>query len=277
VKHKAVVCHNVGHHGILQWLFHYNAFLGVYVISRKAILMLAQTSRILLIIVAFFTFAETVSAQVLVNGNFEGGTFIDPTTGDILPNGWALGPPSPSTLSKVNIDSATNPPTFLGPENGTFYARFQSPANNGTRDCLLQDLHTITGQRYTVSFWVAITSTSVGNVSGLDPEWDENTPNQSTMGASQFYFAPTNTSPVNYQHFTFVETASTNLTRIDFHGIDANGSILLDNISVTAVPEPSTMVFMGLSVAVAYSIWHLNRRRKVQLSERLVEADGLAV
>jgi autotransporter-associated beta strand protein len=176
------------------------------------------------------------AANLVVNGSFEGSTYVDQNTGDLMPSGWTVGPPSPATLSKLNVSSATNAATDLGPQDGAYYMRFQSTANNGTRDCLLQDLHTTAGQIYNVSFWVADTSTSVGNTVGLNPVWDENTANQSTMGASQFYYAPTNTSPVPYQFFSFTEVASTNLTRIDFHGIDANGSILVDNVVVSPVP-----------------------------------------
>jgi autotransporter-associated beta strand protein len=184
-----------------------------------------------------FTTGSSASATNLVaNGSFEGSTYVDPTTGDLLPSGWTLGPPSPATLSKVNVSSTTDAATDLGPEDGANYMRFQSTANNGTRDCLLQDLVTTAGRSYNVSFWVADTSTSVGNNASLNPVWDENTANQSTMGMNQFYYAPTNTGPVPYQFFSFTEVASTNLTRLDFHGIDANGSILLDNVVVSPVP-----------------------------------------
>jgi hypothetical protein len=190
------------------------------------------------------------SNNILVNGDFEGTTYTDATTGDVLPSGWSEGPPSPATLSKVNVDSAVNPTTFLGPESGTHYMRFQSPANNGTRDCLYQDLNTVAGQPYTVSFWVAITSTSVGNTLGLDPVWDENTSNQQTL-SNAFYLTPSNTGPVNYQFFSFTVTASTSTTRLDFHGIDANGSILLDNVSVvaTATTNAATLTVTGSATA----------------------------
>ena len=182
--------------------------------------------------VIVLSIAPFAVANVLVNGNFEGGTYVDSGTGDILPIGWVVGPPSPASLSKVNIDTAVNPAIDLGPQDGTHYARFQSPATNGTRDCLLQDIPTAAGKPYTVSFWVAITSTSVGNFLGLNPVWDENTANQSTLEPGAFYYAPTNTGPVPYQFFSYNVTASTNLTRIDFHGIDQSGSILVDNIVV---------------------------------------------
>ncbi len=190
--------------------------------------------------------AASASPNLLVNGNFDGGTKVDSTTNDLLPSGWSLGPPSPATLSKVNVDTAIDVSTDLGPESGTQYVRFQSPANNGTRDCLWQDIPTVAGQQYTISFWVALTSTSVGNTSGLDPIWDENTANATNLGTSAFYFSPSNTAPVPYQLFSFTDTASTNLTRLDFHSIDQNGSLLLDNVSVTSVPEPASLGVLGL-------------------------------
>jgi hypothetical protein len=99
----------------------------------------------------------------------KGGTFVDATTGDILPTGWTNGPPSPFTLSKVNVDTAVSAAVDLGPQSGTHYVRYQSPANNGTADCLLQDLTTVRGQEYTISFWIAATSTSANNPSGINP------------------------------------------------------------------------------------------------------------
>ena len=198
--------------------------------------------------------------NILVNGDFEGATYADATTGDVLPSGWSLGPPSPATLSKVNVDTAVDHATFLGPESGTHYIRFQSPANNGTRDCLLQDLNTVAGHTYAVSFWVAITSTSAGNTLGLNPVWDENTSNQQTM-SNAFYISPSNTGPVNYRFFSFTETASTNRTRLDFHGIDANGSILLDNVRVlaTAVTHPATLTVTGSATAPSITTQPANR------------------
>jgi hypothetical protein len=197
------------------------------------VLMNRRTWRTIAVAILLCWEVRTASATNLVtNGSFEGGTVVDPATGDILPAGWTLGPPSPANLSKINIDSATNPATDLGPEDGTHYARFQPPATNGTRDCLLQDISTVAGKQYVVSFWVAATSTSVGNNSGMDPVWDENTVNATALGTNKFYFPANNTAPVAYQFFSFLETATTNLTRLDFHGIDQNGSILLDNVAV---------------------------------------------
>jgi hypothetical protein len=227
-----------------------------------------QVGMALLVAAAFGGLAGPASAQ-LVNGNFEGGSFIPSGfPQDTIPNGWTNGPPS--SLSLINVTNATGAAP-LGPRpgsTGSFYVRFQSPQTDSTRDCLFQDMTTVAGQAYNVSFWVAITSTSVGNTLGLNPVWDENTPNQSTMGANQFYFTPTNTGPVNYQFFSFTETASTALTRIDFHGIDANGSILLDDVSVTPVPEPSGLALLCLTVTAGFCGWRFHRPRKGRPSAR---------
>ena len=190
------------------------------------------------------------SNNILANGDYEAATLVDATTGDVLPFGWLVGPPNPASLSKVNVSTATDSTEFLGPENGSQYIRFQSAANNGSRDCLYQDLNTVAGQTYTVSFWVAITSTSVGNTLELNPVWDENTSTQKSM-TNAFYTSPSNTAPIGYKHFVFTETASSSKTRIDFHGIDANGSILVDNVSVvaTATTNSATLTVTSASIA----------------------------
>jgi autotransporter-associated beta strand protein len=196
--------------------------------------MKSLTAAKLALAIATLLASRARAANLITNSSFEGATTIDPTTGDILPVGWILGPPSPATLSKVNIDTAINLSTDLAPEDGSQYARFQSPANNGTRDCLYQYITTTPGTLYNISFWVTLTSTSVGNVSGLDPIWDE-TGSPINLGTNQFYYSPTNTSPIPYEYFSFTEPATLSTTRIDFHGIDANGSVLLDNINVSPV------------------------------------------
>jgi hypothetical protein len=208
-------------------------------------------------------------ANIAVNGDFEGGTFVDAGTGDVLPNGWTNGPPSPAALSKINVDTAVDVAVELGPESGTHYARYQSAATNGMADCLLQDLTTVQGQAYTVSFWIAATSTSVGNPSGIIPVWDENRANQASMAVGQLFAPATNTGPVAYQRFSFIETASSTTTRFDFHGTDVNGSILLDNVSVTPVMVPGDFNGDGHVGPDDYVVWKSTFGSSVMLA-----ADG---
>lgn len=193
-------------------------------------------------------------ANIVTNGDFEAGTLVDAATGDILPTGWVNGPPSPSTLSKVNVDTAVNAAMDLGPESGTHYVRYQSPATNGTADCLLQDLTTVSGQQYRVSFWIAATSTSAGNPSGINPVWDENRGNQTSMVVGPLFAPATNAGPLAYQFYSFVETASASVTRLDFHGTDVSGSILLDNVVVAPI-GPGDYNGNGIVDAADYVVW----------------------
>ena len=197
----------------------------------------------------------TRGASIVANGDFEGGTAVDVATGDMLPLGWTNGPPSPFTLSKINVDTAVDASIDLGPQSGTHYIRYQSPAVNGTADCLLQDLTTVSGQKYAVSFWIAATSTSVGNPSGINPVWDENRGNQTSMPVGQLFAPASNVGPAPYQFFSFTETASASVTRLDFHATDVNGSILLDDVMVTPTAAPGDYDMDGQVNPSDYTVW----------------------
>jgi len=185
------------------------------------------------------------SANILINGSFEGSTYAGPN-GDIVATGWTLLPTDDVSLSDFNIESTLNPQTFQGAEDGTHYAAFRSRETNGSQDCFVQFFNTIAGQQYTVSFWVAITAASVSNTQLL-PQWDWQGAGQKDM-KNDFYFAPTNTGPVNYREFTFTETASSNRTGLMFHGTDSNGAILLDNVVVTPTRQiPSATQFVPVT------------------------------
>jgi MYXO-CTERM domain-containing protein len=217
---------------------------------------------------AFALTALTTAASagnIVTNGDFEAGaysvTYIN--NYDLVPNGWTLGPPSYAIQSAIAVSNATNPSIDLGPESGSDYVAFSSPSTSG-RDCLYQDLATVAGQEYDISFWVAITNSSVGAASiGLDVEWDENTANQTALDEN-FYSSPSNTGPIGYQEVTFTELASTSTTRIDFHSVDSAGSILLDNVSVTpdaGTPEPFSMLLAGSGLL---AVGLMRRRRAAQ-------------
>jgi hypothetical protein len=193
------------------------------------------------------------------NGNFEGGTQSVPgIPQDSIPAGWQLGPPSPASLSNVSVTNVVDSTQHLHAADGSGnYVRFQSTASNGTKDCLFQDFDTVAGQQYKVTFSVALTSAGAGNNAaiGLNPVWDENLANQTTMGSTNFYFAPTSAQgPIDYQTFSFTETASSTTTRIDFHATDNAGSILLDDVSVVPVTSVQPPTANAQSVSVAENV-----------------------
>jgi hypothetical protein len=217
-----------------------------------------QSLKILAPALALILSAGTATANLLTNGDFENGsTAFGEGTPSTVPNSWFLGPPGGPGPSNMTVDSGSGSLANQGPESGSSYMAFQSPATSG-RDCLWQDFTTVPGQQYTVSFWVAIApGTSGGAAPGLDPVWDENRANATNMGTTSSFFAPSSTFAMSYQLFTFAETASATTTRIDFHGIDATGAIFLDNVSVTPAPEPATI---GLLLAGIVPV--LSRRRR---------------
>src|SRR5580698_11366148 len=117
-------------------------------------------------------------ANLFTNGDFEGPTYTA-TFGSstaILPTGWTNSPPSFDSNLNVFANGA-------GPgsaESGTHYIAFQSAVTDGTQDCLNQVISTVPNQKYTVTFWVAMTASPGSNVFGLSPEWDAGGANDTT-------------------------------------------------------------------------------------------------
>jgi autotransporter-associated beta strand protein len=185
--------------------------------------------------------AASSAENIVVNGDFEGSTYVE--YGDNLPDNWELYPTDNSSLSSCGVSNAVNSAIDLGPESGTNYMTFQSRETDGSQDCLFQQLPTVTGQQYLITFSVAITSGSLALDAFLDPEWDEGGANDTFLRNSYYYPTSTNTTTgsVPYETFSFIETASQSTTTFFFHGVDATGgSILVDNLSISPLPPSST-------------------------------------
>ncbi len=216
-------------------------------------------SRGVLVAGLFFVGHQAASARQITNGNFEGGTYQQTfgTSTDTLPNSWTNAPPT--AMSNLNVFANGSGPGSA--ESGTHYVAFQSAESDGTQDCLNQILSTVPNQKYVISFWVAMTPSS-GSQFGLSPEWDSGGANDTTMGTNAFYYHPTNSPAVLYTFFSFTETASSSSTSVYFHGADATGAVLLDNVTFAPVPEPSSFVLVGLTLAAGYRGWRLRRGPK---------------
>jgi len=208
-------------------------------------------SRWVLIAGLFIVFTRAAAASIITNGDFEGATYAGSggSSGDTLPNSWTNAPPS--SLTNLNVFANGSGPGSA--ESGTHYIAFQSTSTAGGQDCLNQVVATVANQKYTVSFWVGMTASS-GSQFGLSPEWDSGGANDTTMGTGAYYYHPTNSASVPYTFFSFTETASSSSTSIYFHGADATGAVLLDNVSVTLAPEPGSLaVILPLAVLLMLS------------------------
>jgi hypothetical protein len=153
---------------------------------------------------------------------------------------------------------------FPDPGGGGFYVSFQSPAAGAQgQDCLFQYIPTVPGQRYMITFYIAITAAAGPNTE-MDPEWDAGGANNTRMRDPYYYF-PTNTGPQPFRQFTFTETASLSNTLVFFHATNATGSILLDNVVATAIsatPEPGSLLLMSAGLLLFVSLAADRIRRK---------------
>jgi hypothetical protein len=112
---------------------------------------------------------------------------------------------------------------------------------SNTLDTTTQALTTVIGQDYTISYWVA------GNQANFL---------EVTFGGSTLFdgTAPTNGvgSSSDYVQYVFDGTATSTSTVLAFSGQRTiGGEILLDDVSVTATPEPTTLLLTGLCLVAA--------------------------
>ncbi len=183
-------------------------------------------------------------ANILLNGTFTGSTYTDTfgTVVDILPANWYDAPPTPSTLSNLNRVAASAYPGFADPAGAGFYVAFKSGAQNDSQDCFFQDIPTVPGQTYTLSFDAALTAASP--YLELVPDWDANGTERQKLTIPGFNVSagPTQSQgPIAFRTYTFTNlTASMSTTRLYFHGVDSAGAILLTNISLT--PQSSVAI-----------------------------------
>lgn len=233
--------------------------------------------------------AGACGTNLFVNGDFTGGEYQDTAANappplslaavgwgpaapqDFLPNSWYLSPPADPAQSNVNVfaDTVAGVTDPVCNCSSGYYVAFASasevtPVNDG-QDCLYQEIPTVVGHEYTISFWVAITAAATSNTD-LNIEWDAEGANDHSYVDPYFWF-PNNAGPeLTFEQFTFPNlTASLSTTRFYFHGTDGNGAILVTDAVMTdqsAVPEPTSalLVSSGLML-VALAARQIRRKR----------------
>jgi hypothetical protein len=154
---------------------------------------------------------SALSAELVTNGGFEAGDF----------SGWTQGGNTASTVV-----------TPLAPHSGSFNASLGPFATAGT---LSQDLNTVAGQQYMISFWLRNSFGDVGNHF------------TAVFGGNQL-FNLSDSPTFAYAPFSFVATANASLSTLLLDFRNDTSFWYLDDVSAVAltpaVPEPASWAMM---------------------------------
>ncbi|MFI5454693.1 MAG: PEP-CTERM sorting domain-containing protein, partial [Isosphaerales bacterium] len=191
---------------------------------------------------------------LIVNGGFETGDF----------SGWTATPASQGSgfyvASEAGIPSRPNqgPTPFYIPHSGTYVA-VMGAFDVGFFDSISQTVATTPGQPYVIDFWLFNgTVVSATPSSEFKASWGGNVLLDQANPPVLLYPSP---SYPAYTEYTFVETPTTASTTLQFSAYETTGYFLLDDVSVSAVPEPSTLTLLGIG---AFCFWGFAWRRRKQ-------------
>lgn len=209
-----------------------------------------MTSKLLFLIWAALI-ASPASAQI-INGSFEtppvpNGSFTLFPGGSTAITGWTVVGSDVGLLSGTFVQSGNTFQAQSGVQSADLTGNSSSMAN-GLRQIVPTDI----GQAYDLQFYV-------GSVNA--PNFVPATVDLSINGGARMsFFNPTGpTTMVDWQLFSVPFTATSAMTNLTFfNGSAANNAFTgLDSVTLTAVPEPTSLALLGLP-AVG---WWIRRRR----------------
>jgi hypothetical protein len=168
-------------------------------------------------------FGSAAFAQV-VNGGFETGNF----------NGWTTqAAPFGSDFGVAANGVHTHSGTY-----SAFFGSFDSYP-----DQIFQDVTVTSGAEYILGFW-------------LDNEAQSGQEQMIAAWESGVIFR--DSAPVGWTQFSFLVTAHSSTAQVYFGGFDTSDLSYLDDVTLTAVPEPASLAALALG-AIAL----LRRRRRI--------------
>ncbi len=183
--------------------------------------------------------APSAFANLVSNGDFEVPVITSPyrhvSPGDAFITDWTVTAPT----ANQGVDLVHEPAAGDGYANTGNQAI--DMAGSPGRGSIYQDLATVAGNVYKLSFWVSTNGS--GNVGGLTIEWDGLL--VQTIGAPTLG---------DWTEHVYEVEASGPLTRLNFIGnVDGNGGgTMLDTVTVEEVPAPGALVLAGLAGAMGF-------------------------
>lgn len=186
-------------------------------------------SRFSALIAALAAIPATGSANLIINGSFEsyGGTGFNSNIGAGL-DGWTIGP-------NGGIDIALD--TDWQAADGIVSITL----NWGGPEYVSQTVSTVAGTQYNVSFFMAAEIYGGTQFRTMDVIWNDN-----VVGTPSFEYTGQGPTNMGWTKFNYVVTATGSDVLKFYSTTDANYGPALDNISLTAVPEPGVAIAMGL-------------------------------
>ena len=219
--------------------------------------MKAQTYVPALAALATLAFSPASQAAVIVNGSFETplaplGSFDTFGAGSTAITGWTVLGVNASIVSGTSFD---NPMTFQA-QSGDQFIDLTGPGSNNDQNGVAQDVVTVAGQLYTLSFYVG---------SGSGATFTASTVDLSINGGSRISFTNPNlpTTNLDWQLFSVDFTASGPVTNIAFYnGSDSSNHLsALDNVSISSIPEPSAFATLAGAAGLAVALVRRRPRR----------------
>ena len=188
--------------------------------------------------------AHAGGTNLVQDGSFEAATVGSHLTGASLGDGW--------TSASGNVFVSSSAPEAYDGLNTVNFGGLTS--QQGT---LSQSIATTLGQRYTISFYAASDNPNAALTAsfGTDSLSINPVPNSGVFSG-----------PSDFTHFTFDSTADSALTTLTFAGTKTEKiGIVLDDVSVAAVPEASTTLSFGLLLALGTGgLWVGRKKRQSQ-------------
>lgn len=178
---------------------------------------------------------QTRAGNLIINGDFSvpdaGGNYTIVNAGDTSLTGW--------TVVSGSVETDSTLPVFGAPTASGNPQNLDLDGNNpGT---MSQSFSTSVGQTYSLDFFYSNNIYGSGGAATVSVTGSSLSESISHSGATY--------GSLNWSSFaeTFVATSTT--ATLTFASTDVPSSstgILLDNVSVSAVPEPSSVILLGL-------------------------------